>query len=507
MLTQEDVSFIENELSFEDKISLIFLLYGQRNPNYALQTWTVAASVPDKTTTSFLVEWMDIAQRTDSGWEMELLEALSILEQNTLLLRVGCNDEALRLLFYPRTTELAVKVHPLLKGLYHFCERLDDANARKLAKQLGQPYGGTSDVAENCFEVVLLRLLSSEAVRLGSKTESQECDLLTLSAACKAIELYDESYFLKGIADHFNSTLTKQQHQQHQPQEQSDASSKSETQQRSLRSAVAKTEPAPRRTVAVTLERYHFVPERAGIFLLVNQFSFHRETNPELSELLPAKPLRPRKGTAVDKKALEELFTRFGYEMIVEENITHLQILQSVSRAVQKVEPTHCSLVVCLLSHGQEGKVYGTNSIPVEVKAIQSLMANERVTGKPKLLIVQACQGSELQSAVPIPRYEHDGAVVSKERTASVYMDFLVAWSTVPGFASVRHVDKGSWFIQELCTKMQLLYQSEHFADILTAVIDDVSSKRGYGNECMVPIVQSTLSKKLYFTSQPLPSC
>ena len=40
---------------------------------------------------------------------------------------------------------------------------------------------------------------------------------------------------------------------------------------------------------------------------------------------------------------------------------------------------------------------------------------------------------------------------------------------------------------------------SEHIMDILTAVINDVASKRGYGNECMVPIVQSTLSKKLYF--------
>uniref|UniRef100_A0A3F2YXQ1 CASPL1 n=1 Tax=Anopheles funestus TaxID=62324 RepID=A0A3F2YXQ1_ANOFN len=492
MLSQEDVNFIENILSYEDKVSLIFLLYGHRNPQYALQILTVAGRASASEETNFLVDWMNYVHQS-SDWEDELLEVLTIMEQNLLLIRAGYDDEELRLKFFPRTAEIAFFVHPMLKGLYHFCERLQDKDASILVNQL-QRSTGIPLQQNQCMEIAMLHLICNENIQLGMKQADQESNLLLLTAACKAAELYDENDFLKSIVSHFNRHICKRN------QEQSDASIKNipNVADVSGRHGPSESVTTMVQTTQSPLESYPFHPERAGIVLLINQFTFYRETNPELIELLPARPLKDRKGTEVDKNALINLFTEFGYELILEENNTHHQILQAVQHAVQRIKPMHYSLIVCLLSHGQEGKVFGSNSIPVEVKAIQQLMANERLTGKPKLLIVQACQGADLQSAVPIPNHEHDG-LAGEERTASVFMDFLVAWSTVPGFASIRHIEKGSWFIQELCTKLRQLYESEHIMDILTAVINDVASKRGYGNECMVPIVQSTLSKKFYF--------
>ncbi|XP_040169158.1 caspase-8 [Anopheles arabiensis] len=493
MLSQEDVNFIENSLSFEEKASVIFLLYGQRNPQYALQILTVAGRAPEGEETNFLVDWMNHVPQAES-WENELLEALTIMEQNLLLLQAGFDDAELRAKYFPQTAEIALHVHPMLKGLYHFCERLSDENAQKLVIQLQQSTT-FAPLKHECMEIILLQLLINGNIELGLKQSGVESNVLMLTAACKAAELYDESDFLKSIASHYNRNVSQPN------REQSDATAKNIPKvDDSLNTHARSNIPLPPvvQPAASSLESYTFHPARAGIVLLINQFTFYRETNPELVELVPARPLKDRKGTEVDKCALERLFTDFGYDLLVEENITHHQILQAVQHAVQRTQPIHCSLVVCLLSHGQEGKVFGANSIPVEVRAIQQLMASERLTGKPKLLIVQACQGADLQSAVPVPIYEHDG-LEGSEKTASVFMDFLVAWSTVPGFASIRHIEKGSWFIQELCAKLRQLYRSEHIMDILTAVINDVASKRGYGNECMVPIVQSTLSKKLYF--------
>ncbi|XP_058128423.1 caspase-8 [Anopheles ziemanni] len=492
-LSQEDVNFIENELSYVDKVSLIFLLYGQRNPQYALQILNVSGRMLSDET-SFLVDWTNYERST--SWEDELLEALTILEQNLLLLRAGFDDDELRSKYFPQTAEIALHVHPILKGLYQFCERLEDKTTLQLIKQLKQHLGNAS-VPQDCLEIVLLHLISNETIILGSRASGKECDLVALTAACKSAELYDESDFLKGISQHYNSAVKAEQ------QVQSDASSKNypSVVQQPVDVVEALTKMVVTKTKTSTLECYEFDPQRAGIMLLVNQFRFYRETNPELVHMIPSKALKDRKGTEVDKNALVQLFTDLGYEIILEENITHHQIVQAVQHAVQRIRPAHCSLVVGLLSHGQEGIVYGSNSVPVEVKSIQHLMASERLTGKPKLLIVQACQGSDLQSAVPVPTYERD-SLDSDDRTASVFMDFLVAWSTVPGFASIRHVEKGSWFIQELCTKLRQLYKSEQIMDILTSVINDVSSKRGYGNECMVPIIQSTLSKRLYFRKQ-----
>uniref|UniRef100_A0A182QBD6 CASPL1 n=1 Tax=Anopheles farauti TaxID=69004 RepID=A0A182QBD6_9DIPT len=495
LLTQEDVNFLENSLSFDDKVSIIFLLYGHRNPQYALQILTVAARASSSGETTFLVDWMKYMEES-GDWDDEILEALTIMEQNLLLIRAGFDADELRDKYFPRTAEISYHVHPMLKGLYHFCERLDDEAVTRLIKQLQQALGDVTFTNE-CMEIILLHLICNESILLGSKRTGKEANLLTLTAAGKATELYDESDFLKSIVEHFNRNVAML--------EQSDASVKQIPKMPDVPSKAYSTSNASESVMEPSsspLESYSFHPERAGIVLLINQFTFYREANPELVELIPPRPLKDRKGTEVDKNSLVALFRELGYDLLVEENVTHHQLLQSVQQAVQRMQPTHCSLVVCLLSHGQEGKVFGSNSIPVEVKAIQQLMASERLTGKPKVLIVQACQGADLQSAVPIPSYEHDG-LDGVERTASVFMDFLVAWSTVPGFASIRHVEKGSWFIQELCAKLRQHYRSEHIMDILTAVINDVASKRGYGNECMVPIVQSTLSKRLYFRPQP----
>ncbi|XP_055531220.1 caspase-8 isoform X2 [Wyeomyia smithii] len=456
-IVSEDLDFIENELNFSDKISLFFLLYGHRNPQYLLQTLAVISKNLSEET-HLLQDWISYVK---DKWQSELLEALVIIQANLCLLKSGFDDVELKEQFLPFIAELATFVNPVLKSLYLLCEKLDDTITGKLHDYFKRDNGLVVQDRMH-FELVLLDLICQGAVKLGCKKTGEQCDLLVLVAAFKTLDLYDLADFCKNIANNFNKGLTVNPNQ----------------------SDNAKSATAFQQTPESKRQQFEDTPSDA-------------ETNPELAELLPLKPLCNRRGTEVDKLALLNLFSAFGYDLIETDNVPHVEILKQVENAVVQMRASHRSLVVCLLSHGQEGKVYGSNSIPVSVKAIEQAMAAEKLTGKPKLLFVQACQGSDLQSAVEIPRLEHDGP--SAEKTASVYVDFLVAWSTVPGFASVRHIEKGSWFVQELCLKLRQLHVKDHLMDILTAVINDVSSKRGYGNECMVPIIKSTLRKKLYF--------
>jgi hypothetical protein len=47
------------------------------------------------------------------------------------------------------------------------------------------------------------------------------------------------------------------------------------------------------------------------------------------------------------------------------------------------------------------GAVYGSNSIPVCVAALEQLMTNcAKLLGKPKILIIQACQGQTQQDGM-----------------------------------------------------------------------------------------------------------
>ncbi|XP_058458812.1 caspase-8 [Malaya genurostris] len=482
-ICSEDLDFIENELNFDDKVSLLFLLYGHRNPKYLLQVLSIASETP-KEETHILFDWTSCVDQ--DGWQSELLEALVIIQANLCLLKCGFDDTELNERFLPHLAELNCFVNPVLKGLYLLCEKIDDNIAAKFSNYLKQSH--SVPIGEyKYFEIVLLDLLCQRSIKLGSSMTGEECDLLVLIAAFKSLELYELSDYCKAISNNFNTDFILTRNQ---------ADNIKDTK---LLKQVSKIELTPQDELK---DAYYISKQNAGIILVINQFTFYRETNLELADLLPLKPLGNRRGTEVDKLAILNLFTAFGYDSIFVENITHVEILKHVENAVRKIKSSHCSLVVCLLSHGQEGKVYGSNSIPVSVKAIEKAMAAEKLTGKPKLLFVQACQGSDLQTAVEISQLEHDGSSV--EKTASVFVDFLVAWSTVPGFASIRHVEKGSWFIQELCLKLRQLHANNHLMDILTAVINDVSSKRGYGNECMVPIIYSTLRKKVYFEALKL---
>lgn len=99
-----------------------------------------------------------------------------------------------------------------------------------------------------------------------------------------------------------------------------------------------------------------------------------------------------REGTNADKQRLSEVFSALGYNVEAYDNVDHLKILEYIRNACSRSHFKD-SLVVCILSHGFEGAVYGCDSIPISIIDIQNVIcADENLHDKPKLLIIQACQ-------------------------------------------------------------------------------------------------------------------
>lgn len=46
--------------------------------------------------------------------------------------------------------------------------------------------------------------------------------------------------------------------------------------------------------------------------------------------------------------------------------------------------------------------IYGSNSVPVKIKEIQDIIVSKEMLNKPKILILQSCQGDETQIAQPV---------------------------------------------------------------------------------------------------------
>ncbi|EDS41270.1 caspase-8 [Culex quinquefasciatus] len=349
-LSVEDLDFIECELSFDDKVSLLFILYGQRNPRYLSQIITIACRSPEEET-HYLFDWKNHAAGPE--WSSELLEALLIIQANLCLVKCGLDDDELRERFLPHVIELTSFVHPVLKGLYLLCEKMDDGLAGKVIDYLKKTHS-VGVLNSRFFELVLLELISEDFVKLGSKSAGEECDLLLLVACFKSLDLYDLAEFCKRISDSFNKELTNKQNQSDNVQGSSNFKQipKIEDQQQ------------------LDPDRYYILKQHAGIILIINQFKFHRDQNPELQDLLPLRPLNDRRGTEVDKLAILNIFTAFGY--------------QTASRSPppskrRKVNPLF-PLVVCLLSpwSGRAKSTASLNSIPVNVKSIERAMAAEK---------------------------------------------------------------------------------------------------------------------------------
>lgn len=143
---------------------------------------------------------------------------------------------------------------------------------------------------------------------------------------------------------------------------------------------------------------YQIRSKSAGIVLIINQRDFHFDPNPELKEFLPRGPLETRDGTNRDVDALERVFQNFGYQPRVKTNRLHSEILNDI-RDVINESVEYDSVIVCILSHGFKGIVYGANSIPIKIEDIEKVIISDRLIGKPKILIVQACQGEHTQIA------------------------------------------------------------------------------------------------------------
>ena len=80
------------------------------------------------------------------------------------------------------------------------------------------------------------------------------------------------------------------------------------------------------------------------------------------------------------------------------------------------------------------------------------------LAGKPKLFFIQACQGDQLDSGVHLKRVsatETDSAAMSYK--IPNHADFLIAYSTIPGFYSWRNTTAGSWCELRICSRVFMI--------------------------------------------------
>ncbi|XP_052648917.1 caspase-10 [Harpia harpyja] len=226
------------------------------------------------------------------------------------------------------------------------------------------------------------------------------------------------------------------------------------------------------------------------------------------------KSLQERKGSCKDAGELERVFTWLGLDVRTYTDLTSQEIkdLMRTWQHLQDHKDRDC-FICCILSHGESGAIYGKDEELVSIRMIMSHFTAKQcpqLAEKPKLFFIQACQGKEIQCPVyveadaRIPDLSSMQQSISPSESIPEEADFLLGMATIDGYVSFRHIQQGAWYIQALCSKLQLLVpRGEDILSILTEVNEDVGRRVDrLGTKKQMPQPAYTLRRKFIF---PIP--
>ncbi|XP_044267938.1 caspase-8 [Tribolium madens] len=496
-LNLDQVMSIENDLDDYEKVALVFLLY--EDPKSAFDQLT---SLLQGSHDKLLFNWAIHENATAQKWQEKLVEALCIIQNYQIISSLGFKREDLTARFLPHHIFTHAYVNKVRKALYFVCEALQQKDVASLLNLVCKDFRDKGFdfkcINTQFLELYLLHWEIVEYVKLD--------DLSNLCRALKQIDQLDICDKLKEIVPSEKRVDCSESEEKRQSVNVFEEILNPRSSLQSLASLETSHISADNAAFVSDANKYFIDPQKPGICLIINQENFYREVDQRYRDLLPRQDnkLEPRIGTQYDRDKLETTFKQFGFKTLVVNDLTHLQMLEKIEQVVKSVN-TESSLFICIMSHGDVGVVYGVNSCQVDVKTIKRVMCTKNrpcLSGKPKVLILQSCQGTRCQKIKSDDDYETDGPTSSpvKESVPPI-ADLFTFWATVPGYGAIRNKKTGSWFIQSLCDKMKQLGDKYHFDDICTSVIGDVSSKKWCqvkDEVAMVPEKESTLRKLFY---------
>ena len=187
-----------------------------------------------------------------------------------------------------------------------------------------------------------------------------------------------------------------------------------------------------------------------GIVVIYNNKNF---TN------IGLKRFKTRHGSDKDVSRIVEVFSNLNFEVKPHLDQDKTSITNLIKEYSERDYSIHGCFICFIMSHGKSGQIDTSDSQEITVKEfIDPLKLNRSLKDKPKLFFIQSCRGKNKMLT-------HDGAQTQdfhieleqeglENENASykipIEADFLICYSTVEGYLSWRHNDKGSFYIQNL---------------------------------------------------------
>ncbi|XP_077336788.1 caspase-1-A-like [Lithobates pipiens] len=223
-----------------------------------------------------------------------------------------------------------------------------------------------------------------------------------------------------------------------------------------------------------------------------------------------------RNGAECDVDGMEKLLEGLGYQVVKKNNLTVEEMRKTMKDfAAEEKHVNSDSTFLVFMSHGQRDVICGTDTQDSDKGAKNALHVDEifstfnnkncRVLrDKPKIIIIQACRGSErslalvsdstcappsdVEENLEDDAMEHDAMRMLQKET-----DFVCFCSTTPDTVSWRDPKKGSLFILRLIEHIKK--DAHHYS--IEDIFRDV--QLSFKNKVQMPTQErKTLLKKFY---------
>ncbi|XP_071103449.1 uncharacterized protein [Haliotis cracherodii] len=239
-----------------------------------------------------------------------------------------------------------------------------------------------------------------------------------------------------------------------------------------------------------------------GICIIINNEVFYKDPEDRGAREMPN-----REGTQVDAANLLKTFTELYFDVRQYDNMKSTDMVRVLVNMALNIDHTeYDSFVCCVLSHGAQGHIYGTDGRLVSITDMTGPFKSvvcPSLAGKPKLFFIQACQGREKQEGQEIERDSAEPEVDGIPREVIPNeADFLIGYATVPGFVSYRSRSHGSWYITKLCEMLNKHGTRYDLLSVLLLVNNEVGRANAMmegGRYKQSPAPLYTLRKKVMF--------
>lgn len=435
---------IENDCDIDEKISILFLMITDYMDGFKIIYDLLKIHQENKT--YILTEFIN---KYPQNWENKLLEAICIIQNLQIIRKLGLSFNYLNLFYLPKNRLFSRYVNLTAKCLYLLCETLSEDKIKLLLQ-----YVKTDIIEYN------VNLKDSDFLELHMLYWMQENYIsINLDGTVKLENLLKHLKKIEDLESIYDDLKNHENHRDVLDIQHINTS---------INTSQLQTFFIKEHKISLNNEE-NIRKIKKGLCIIINQMFFMGEK------------YEIRFGTETDCMKLLETFKGFNFITKEFNNLKKDEILKMLEDIPKTFGVDYDCIFVCILSHGYEGGIISADEKEVKTEEIEYKFCSIELKDVIKIVIIQACQGKIIGQVED--SLVTDGFIncnISKNILS--YRNFCIFMSTIQGFVSMRHKEKGSWFIQEFCNILQNGKDKITFLQAVSKTIDAVGEKKGVLN-------------------------